>query len=154
MKKVAVVTILSMLVSFATAEVMIVYPKGISKEQIRKHGRARTRAMIHYRTRSLIYGKMSKKKKEELTAVAMGLEKGSVATLKFSLKRKEEKRREKGRKGEKGSGDREKGSREKGSGDSNSITNPFYNSKYCWLRQIQHFCYLMLRIAIYISFIN
>ena len=100
MKKVAVVTILSMLVSFATAEVMIVYPKGISKEQIRKHGRARTRAMIHYRTRSLIYGKMSKKKKEELTAVAMGLEKGSVATLKFSLKRKEEKRREKEKRGQ------------------------------------------------------
>ncbi len=35
-----------------------------------------------------------------------------------------------------------------GSGDSNSISNPFYNSKYCWLRQIQHLCYLMLRIAI------
>lgn len=86
MKKVAVVTILSMLVSFATAEVMIVYPKGISKEQIRKHGRARTRAMIHYRTRSLIYGKMSPKQKEEITAVAMGLKKHNqfVSSLKPS----------------------------------------------------------------------
>jgi len=86
MKKVAVVTILSMLVSFATAEVMVVYPKGISKEQIRKHGRARTRAMIHYRTRSLIYGKLNKEQKEEVTAVSMGLKQHTrfVSSLKPS----------------------------------------------------------------------
>ncbi len=86
MKKVAIVTILSMVVSFATAEVMVIYPKGISKEQVRKHGRARTRVMIHYRTRSLIYGKLNKKQKEEVTAVAMGLKKHTtfVSSLKPS----------------------------------------------------------------------
>ena len=75
MKKVAIVTVLSLLVSCATAEVMVIYPKGISKEQIRKHGRARTRAMIHFRTRSLIYGKLNKEQKAEITAEAMGLKK-------------------------------------------------------------------------------
>jgi len=75
MKKLYIIIAISMIATLASAEDMIVYPKGVTDKQIQKHGRARTRAMIHIRTRSLIKLKLNKKQKEELTAVAMGLKK-------------------------------------------------------------------------------
>ena len=73
-----------------SAEEIKVYPKGVTEKQIKKHGRARTKARIHQITRSGIFSGLTEEEKDKIRKEAMQMEKHNWST---SEKEKSHKRR-------------------------------------------------------------
>lgn len=88
MKSILIVTSVVFALTFTEAEEMKVYPKGVSQVQVKKHGRARTKARIHQITRSGIFSGLTEGEKDNIRLKAMNVRKHNWSTTEKEKKHK------------------------------------------------------------------